>query len=59
VIETPDGVIADGEHLSNVSFCLIEGHHRYRFLKAWQGRADTAEKHAVFVLTMNAGAVSV
>jgi hypothetical protein len=59
VIETPDGVIADGEHLSNVRFCLIEGHQRYRFLKAWQGRADTAEKHAVFVLTMNTGTVSV
>jgi hypothetical protein len=52
VLETPEGVIAEGKHLPDVRFCLIEGHQRYRFLKAWQGRAHTAAEHSVFVLTL-------
>jgi hypothetical protein len=52
VIHTPDGVRANFKHLPEVRFCLIEGHRRFRFLIAWEGRAFTADRHAVFVLSM-------
>jgi|SRR5712671_585036 len=53
VIETPEGVRTEGEHIKDVRFCLIEGHTRFRFLKAWEeGRAFTAEQHEIFVLNL-------
>jgi hypothetical protein len=50
VMYTPDGVLSKGKR-EEVSFCLIEGHQRRRFLLAWHERARLAERHSVFVLT--------
>jgi hypothetical protein len=51
VLETPAGALVEG-HRSFLSYCLIEGHQRFKFLKAWHGRAPLAEKHSLFILTL-------
>ena len=53
VIETPEGVLDYETPLPEFRFCLIEGHKRLRYLKAFASQSLTANRHDVFVLTLS------
>jgi hypothetical protein len=53
VIETPEGVLDYDTPFPEFGFCLIEGHKRLRYLKAFASQSLTANRHDVFVLTLS------
>jgi hypothetical protein len=53
VIETPEGVLDYHTPFPEFRFCLIEGHKRLHYLKAFAGQSLTANRHDVFVLTLS------